>query len=103
MNFLLVTQMLFNLTLDSKPPFVLTILSYTEYFINNLKEFPYSLMVIFGSSLVWIYLIQTKHRKFPFVFVFFVLGILWGYVALGYTEVENISSYEMPNIYRLFF
>ena len=103
MNFLLVFQMLFNLTLDSKPPFVLTIASYSSYFLNNIKTFPYSLMVIFSSFLVWLYLIQKKNRKFPFVFFIFTFGIIGGFIANKYIEVENISSYEMPNIYKLLY
>lgn len=98
MNFLLVFQMLFNLTLDSKPPFVLTISSYLNYFLKNFNNFPYSLMVIFSSFLIWIYLVQKKLHKIPFVFVIFFAGIIGGYIFQLYTEVENIQSYKLPNV-----
>ena len=57
MNVLLILQQLFQLTLESKPPFVLTIETYFKFFLENIFTFPYSLMVVYGSLLVWIYLI----------------------------------------------
>ena len=61
--------------------------------------FPYSLMVVYGSLLVWIYLIQKKFRNFPFIFVLFVGGIIYGYVFNMYSPIETIKDLNLPDVY----